>query len=306
MKNIKLLVGVAVLTFTFLPAIQTGAQNNPKKITNEFSERDEIRQTFRLSADAQVEVSNIRGAVISGAVEIETANIEFAKVEIIRSAQNRNDLEEYKINIENTPKSLIIRGETRPRNAASAYELDVRHQVKLTLPRRVNLSIKNVVGKVQIGDVLGNLSVANIGGSLVAGNIDGQVQISVVTGNVNVGQASRQVEIKSVSGDVKIARVFDSLDLSVITGAVSVRIESLGESGAEINSVSGKVELQLKNELNAQLIVNNVSGKISFEIPNVTVQSRESAYAMRALIGKGGPPISINIVTNDVRLIPSK
>jgi hypothetical protein len=49
-----------------------------------------------------------------------------------------------------------------------------------------------------------------------------------------------------------------------------------------------------------------VSGKISFEIPNGSVQNRESAYAMRALIGKGGPPISISIVTNDVRLIPTK
>ncbi len=301
MKHIKLLVGVMALIIFVLRMAEVSAQNHHQENGNVFGEREEIRQTFRLAPDARVEVSGIQGSV-----EIETANIEVVEINIVRSAQSRKDLDEYKIGIENDSRSLIIRGETRRSSSSLSLGPDVQHQVKIRLPRRVNLSIKNVAGKVQIGDVLGNLSVANIGGSLVAGNIDGQVQISVVTGNVTVGQASRQVEIKSVSGDVKIARVFDSLYLSVITGAVFARIESLGERGAEINSVSGKVELQLKNELNAQLIVNNVSGKISFEIPNGSVQSRESAYAMRALIGKGGPPISINIVTNDVRLIPSK
>jgi hypothetical protein len=370
MKNIKLLVGVTALVITFLQAADVSAQNNLKGNINEYRERDEIRQTFRLAPDARVEVSSIRGSV-----EIETANIEVAEIYIVRSAKSKSDLNEYKIDIQNALQSLIIRGETRRSNSGSSYGFDVRHKVKLRLPRRVNLSINTIAGGIQAGDVGGDVSVSSvsgsliigavkgqlqvsvisggvtvgqvggrteiksvsgnvkiaradnslnasvvsggvqigdvggqllvnsIGGSLNAGAVDGQVQINVVSGSVSIGRISGQAEVKSVSGDVKIARIVDYLNVSVVSGRVTVGIAALEKRGVEINSVSGQVEIQIGDELNAQLIANNISGKVSLEIPKVTVQSRPNAYAMRALIGKGGSPISINVVTSDVRFV---
>src|SRR5690348_16521579 len=93
---IILLVGgiASVLTVPQVAAFFT--QN--KRNDSELRERDEIRQTFKLTPGTRVEVSSIRGAV-----EIETANIEVAEIHIVRSAQSRADLEEFKIGIENKP-----------------------------------------------------------------------------------------------------------------------------------------------------------------------------------------------------------
>jgi len=301
MKHIKLLVGVMALIIFVLRMAEVSAQNHHQENGNEFGEREEIRQTFRLAPDARVEVSGIQGSV-----EIETANIEVAEINIVRSAQSRKDLEEYKIGIKNDSQSLSIRGETRRSNSGDGFGPDVHHQVKIRLPFSVNLSIKNIAGEVLVGDVGGNLSVGSVGGSLVIGAVNGRLQINVISGGVTVGRVGGQIEIKSVGGNVKIAQTVDYLNISVVTGTVSVGIAALEKRGVEINSISGQVELQIKDKLNAQLITNNVSGKVSIEIPNVTVQSRPNAYAMSALIGKGGSPISINVITSDVRFVRSK
>ncbi len=62
------------------------------------------------------------------------------------------------------------------------------------------------------------------------------------------------------------------------------------------------LEATFRGELNAQLSTDSISGKLFIEVPNVTMQSSPDASAIRALIGKGGPPISIIGVSQSVRL----
>ena len=270
---------------------------NQRKEDPEFSERDEIRKTFPITLGARVEVSSIRGSV-----EIETANIEVAEVHIVRSARSRADLEQHKIDIESTPQSLVIRSEQLQHNSGSGYGPDVRHQVMLKLPRRVELSVRSISGHARIGDVEGQLIVNSISGSLSVGAVDGQVQVSSVSGDVDIGQVNQSVEIKSVSGNVNIGQVVGFLDVSNISGALSAVISKLAQRGVQINSVSGQVELRFRYELNAQLSTNSISGKVSIEVPNVTMQSSPGASSLRAVIGKGGSSISINNVSGGIRL----
>jgi DUF4097 and DUF4098 domain-containing protein YvlB len=267
------------------------------KESNNLGEQDEIRQTVKLAPGTRVEVSSIRGSV-----EIETADIDSAEIHIVRSAQSRAELEQYKVSIENKQQGLIIRGEQRQGKSGSGFGPDVRHQVILRLPRRVDLSIQSIGGEVGIGDVGGQLTVSSISGSLNVGAVDGQVQVSGVSGAVTLGRVNRQVEIKSVSGNVKIEQVLGALNVSGISGVLSAGISKLAQGGVQVNSVSGQVELRFRDELNAQLSTDNITGTVSIEVPNVNVQSRSGASAIRAMIGKGGPTISINGVSNGVRL----
>jgi DUF4097 and DUF4098 domain-containing protein YvlB len=123
-----------------------------------------------------------------------------------------------------------------------------------------------------------------------------------VSGSVDIGQVKQQAEIKSASGNVTIGQVMGSLDVSSVSGTLSAGISKLGDRGVQIDSVSGQVELHFRGELNAQLSTDSISGKVSIEVPNVTMQSSPNANAIRALIGKGGPPISIKGVSKGVRL----
>lgn len=341
------------------------AQNREK--SDELRERDEIRQTLPLTPGTRVEVSSIRGAV-----EIETADIGVAEIYIVRSAQSRSDLEQYKIGIENKPQSLTIRGEQRERNSGAGYGPDVLHRVMLRLPRRIDLSVHSVSGQVRIGDVNGQVVVSgvgdahgqvqvssvsgvvtigqvnqqvevegvggnvriehvsgslnvsgvsgevwigdvsgkliinSVGGSVITGALGGPVQIKGVSGGVTVDRITGQTELRSVGGNVKIGQIEDSLDASGVAGTVSVGIAKLGYRGVQIKSISGQVELRFKGGLNAQLSTDNISGKLSIDLPNVTIQSKPNATAVRAVIGEGGVTISINGVGKDVRLAPQR
>jgi DUF4097 and DUF4098 domain-containing protein YvlB len=300
---------------------------------NNLPEQQETRQTFKLTPGTHVEVSRIKGSV-----DIETADIDTAEIYIVSSAESRQVLEQYKIVIEHSSQSLIISGAPQEGNSRSGFGPDVRHQVRLRLPRRIELAIQSISGEVRIGDVGGQLIANSVGGVLTVGTVSGQVQINSVSGGVRlgdvggqliansiggvlsvgavngqvqvngvsggvaIGRVNRQVELKSVSGGVKIEQAVGSLDVTGVSGALSVGISKLGMGGVQIRNVSGEVELRFSDELNAQLNTDNISGKVSLDVPRVNVQSRERETAIRAVIGKGGPTISIIGVSNSVRL----
>lgn len=299
-QSMIIILGGALASLLVIPQMASLFAQNKRAGDGELRERDEIRQTFRLTPGTHVEVSSIRGTV-----EIETADTEVAEVHIVRSAERRADLEKFKVTVENKPQGLIIRGEQNQRTSGSGFDADVHHHVMLKLPRRVDLSVQSVSGAVKVGDVGGQLMVNSVSGSLSIGVVDGQVQVGSVSGGVSIGQANRQAEIKSVSGNLSIGQAIGSLNVMSVSGTLSAGISQLGQRGVHISSVSGEVELRFKDELNAQLSTDNISGELSLEVPNVNVQSRPNASALRALIGKGGPPISINSVSKGVRLVKS-
>jgi hypothetical protein len=293
---ITLLGGAIASLITLSQAATCFAQTNDKE-SRDLRERDEFRQTFSLTPGALVEVSSIRGSV-----EVETANTEVAEVRILRSARSRVELEQFKVGVERKPQGLAIRGEQTMRDSGQGFTADVRHQVWLRLPMRVALSVRSVSGDVRVGNVGGQLTVNSVSGSMRAGAVDGQVLVSGVSGGVSIGETRGQVEIKSVSGNVSIEETNEAVDVTSVSGFVLAGVRKLGERGAHISSVSGEVELRFVSEPNAQLSVNNVSGELSIELPDVTVQSRTGRSAAQALIGKGGPLISINGVSRGVRL----
>jgi DUF4097 and DUF4098 domain-containing protein YvlB len=227
----------------------------------ELPERDEIRQTYELTSGARVEVSGINGSV-----EIETSNVRSAEVHIVRSANDRADLEFHKIIIEHTPDKLVVRGEKDRERRSLGRGREVRQRVMMKIPRQVDLLTSGVNGKVNIGA------------------IDGPVQVSGVNGRVDVAQARGYSH------------------LSGINGRVSITITELGERGIHVSGVNGGVDLQFAEELNADLNVSAVNGSVSTEVPNVTVQGKLDRNNFRARIGNGGSPISVSGVNGRVRL----
>jgi hypothetical protein len=295
--TVIILILGAVASMAALPGACASFVQERHEGSGELRERDEIHRSYPLAPGASVEVLSIRGSV-----EIETANIEVAEIYIVRTAQNRAALEQYRVSVENQPQGLIIRGEQRTRNSDSGFGPDVRHQVRLRLPRAVNLSVNSIGGSVSVGDISGQLSVNSVSGSLKASAVAGQVQINSVSGGVQIGRVTQSVEIKNVSGNVSLGQAVGALEVSGVSGSLSAGISELGQRGVHINSVSGQVELRFSGPLNAQLSANHVSGKVSIDVPNVTMQNASSTSAVRVLIGTGGYPITINGVSSSVRI----
>ena len=106
----------------------------------------------------------------------------------------------------------------------------------------------------------------------------------------------------SVSGDVEVEGVRSEMQLSTVSGDVMLQMTGYA---THANTVSGNVIVDMPSGANAEISFNTVSGRVSSDFP-VTLQGRDSDRrargSFRASIGNGGPDLSINTVSGDVRL----
>ncbi|MBA3240012.1 MAG: hypothetical protein H0T60_02145, partial [Acidobacteria bacterium] len=227
------------------------------------STRDEIRRSFRLAQGARVEVRHINGTV-----EIETADTVTAEVHIVSTADNPEDLESRRVIIEDSPDSLVVRGESGGgggwwRRLWGGGQ--VRQQLRLVIPRGASLAVRHVNGPLAVGEM------------------DGAVEVRHVNGRVELARVSGRTEVAHVNGGVKLA------------------LARLDEQGMEVSHINGNVEIRLKESLDADIDVSNHNGGFALNAPNVTSQERESRSTFRARLGSGGPEISIRRVNGNMR-----
>jgi hypothetical protein len=231
---------------------------------SEFTEKDEVRQSYQLTPGAVVRVAGINGGV-----DVETTSGSAAEVHIVRSARTRADLEHRKVIIEHTGSSLTVRGENDgERRYARGEQPQVRQRVTLRLPRQIDFTASGINGRTNVGEV------------------DGPVKISGINGKVEVAQAVGYSE------------------LSGINGTVIVTISQLGERGIRVSGINGAVELRFTDALNADLKVTGINGSVNADMPNVSVLGTVSRNNFNARIGSGGSPITVSGVNGRVRLAP--
>ena len=282
----------ATALLTIMMVLAAGSATAPAQ-RGDFREREEINQTYELAPGARVEVSSIRGPV-----EIVNSDTPAAQVQIIRTARTRADLEHYKIEVQKTGDSLVVRGvqEHGERN------IQVNHHVILKVPRSINLTVSSVSGSLKVGDVLGETRVSSISGSANIGNVGEKLQVSSISGSLEVGNVGSDARVNSISGNLGLGQVNGSLDVSSVSGGLNVTLVSLSAQGIHIKSVSGSIEIRFKSDVNADFSAEGVSGQVYLDVPNVVREGEERSSDVRARIGGGGTPITIKSVSGNIRL----
>lgn len=226
--------------------------------------REEIRQSYKLTPGAEVEV---RG--INGSVEVNTIEGDTAEVHVVRKADNPGELERSKIVIEQTPTSLIVYNKKNEGSGGGKWwkfwdDGNVRHEVVLNLPRRVELTTKGVNGAVKIGE------------------IEGAVRLNGINGRVELAQAQGFAEVSGVNG------------------GVTVGVTKLGEKGLSVSGVNGGIKIRVGADVNADVRIKGHNGGTSLDLPNMTEQEKTRS-TLTARIGTGGAPISISGVNGGIK-----
>src|SRR4030095_3927231 len=215
---------------------------------SDWPEKDEFQQSYTRAPRSQVEVKGINGSVT-----IETTNGSTAEVHVIRSARKREDLEYRKVVVEQVGSRFIVRGEN---DSEGRRHADVRQQIMLKLPRKVDLEVHGINGSVKAGEIEGHGSVSGVNG---------------------------KVELTQVGGINKI---------SGINGSVSVSVARLDPEGMKISGVNGRVDVQFSETLNAEIHASGINGKVEKDLPETSLLSEWSRSNFKAKVGSGGPIIS--------------
>ena len=223
----------------------------------------QFAETFLLPAGFRVELSGI-----SGAVDIECHDGDEAEVRIVGEAS-----------VERTDAALVIQGN---RDGAATQEM------KLRLPRRITLAVKDLHGPLNIGEV------------------DGPVSINSVNGPVTLAGASGVVKINSVSGNVEVGKINAGLSVFSVSGSVSANVAVLNENGIQVKSISGPVELFFEDQVEADINIEQVSGKIKVKLNGFDSNGDEQRSSLHTVVGKGTAPVIISSISGSVRIKGNK
>jgi len=231
----------------------------------EGTETEGFHQTYPLSANGRIELQNINGPV-----QIKAWDHNEVKVDAIKRAGSKHDLDEVQIKIDSGKDSLSIRTEyarhehTWTRNDPGSVDY------VLTVPRNSRLDEINLVnGDLEIEGVSGEVRASCVNGRLRASSLSGRAELSTVNGNLeaNFDRLSSPIEVSSVNAKLLLTLPSDAkadIEASTVSGSISndfgIRVANHKWVGHELNGELGGGCTRVR--------VSNVNGRIEIRHAN--------------------------------------
>lgn len=234
-------------------AVNRSQNNNVPVPMAELVVSDEIEkfeQTYPLSKNGNVSVSNVNGSIT-----VEAWDRDEVKLEATKIADSKETLSDVEIKVESTADSFSVEADYQSwkwkdkRNENRNRKLEV--EFRLSVPRTAVLNeIETVNGSVTVSNFTNITKISAVNGNVVANNLRGAANLSTVNGQVTAD--------------------FDRVD---------------GGSKINLSTVNGTVSLIVPSELNATIKADSLNGNITndFGLP-----MRKGQYVGRDLYGRVG------------------
>ncbi len=233
---------------------------------------EKFQQAYALNAGGTVSLQNINGSV-----KITTWDKNEVKIEAVKYADDKKDLDNLKIEIDASNDIVAIHTrypEERDEHHSHGYEVEYT----LTIPKGANLD------KVDL--------------------INGEIDISGVTG---------MVAASTVNGAIHAKNLVGGCDLKTINGEVEAEFVAMAaESSARLKSVNGAVVVRIPASANANVEASTTMGHITNEFGLQTSrESNEVDYArmgdsLHGKIGNGGASLRVKTVNGSIRILKSE
>lgn len=235
-------------------------------------ETEKFEQTYPLSRNGNVSVSNVNGSIVVEAWDRDEVRLEATKI-----ADSRESLADVEIKVNATADSFSVEtdykswkwGDKRNENRNRKLEVEFR----LSVPRTAVLNeIETVNGSVSVSNFTNVTKISAVNGNVTASNLRGAANLSTVNGEVNADfdrvEASSKISLSTVNGkvnlvlpsDVSATVKADSLN-GTITNDFGLPVRKGqyvgrdmygriggGESQIKLNSVNGNLSVNRKND----------------------------------------------------------
>src|SRR5258705_2468093 len=144
------------------------------------AETEEFHQTYPLSANGRIELENVNGPV-----SIKAWDRNEVKVDAIKRANRKPDLQEVEIQVHSDSNSLSIRTHYPEHNPTWVRNNPGSVEYALMVPRTARLQdISLVNGNLDVEGVNGDVRPSCVNGRLSARNLCGRTELSTVNGNL--------------------------------------------------------------------------------------------------------------------------
>lgn len=230
---------------------------------------EEFHQTYAIASDGRIELDNINGPV-----HISSWDRNEVKVDAVKYADNKDRLEEAKIEIDSGKDYLSIKTRYPDHDHTwnwGSHNNPASVEYTLTVPRNARLD-----------------EIKLINGSLDITGVSGEVRASCING---------RMDAHDLAGRAK---------LSTINGKLDARFSQLAGQDIDLNSVNGALALTIPSDSNAEVEASTVSGGIGNDFGLHVNNHRFVGHDVRGQIGKGGARIHLSDVNGRIDILHAK
>lgn len=259
MKKLMLCAAAATLL--------TGATLHAVELTEKFD------KTF--AAKATVGVDNVNGSVTVQSWDRNEIRVEAEKTVDGSGEAAKTALKELRIDVREEGDSLRIRT-IHPKDndggffswlAGNHVDANVRYTV--TVPRRTNLDLETVNGRIE------------------AREIDGVM------------------ELETTNGKIEVARCAGRVSAETTNGGIVAQLNATSPGRMELETTNGSVEIQLPAGFRANLDARTTNGSIKSDFP-ITIQGTMDRNRLSGSLNGGGEELRIRTTNGSVKILKSQ
>ena len=273
-----------------------------------------INESRKASADARIDVSNIKGEVtISG----------WDKAEVSISGSLGDGAKS--LSVEGGADHLVIKVQPPDKQSWFSWGAESRMGdtvLDLKVPRNAEMKIEVVSADVALSGVAGrSLNVTSVSGKLrldteakevevdsVSGNIDlsGKAErghLETVSGNVRARGLAGQIKFETVSGDVDAENGdYREINAGTVSGNINLRGKPTKDARVEVETMSGDVHLYLPSDVSAHLRATTFSGSIRSDFGKVKDEDHGPGSSLDATAGEGDSRVNLQTFSGDIEV----
>jgi DUF4097 and DUF4098 domain-containing protein YvlB/uncharacterized protein YacL (UPF0231 family) len=246
--------GLLLSSSTEQPAVRTHAvvEPAPAIAATVGDEIEKFEQSYPLSKNGNVSVSNVNGSIIVEAWDRDEVRLEATKI-----ADSKETLADVELKINSTADSFRVDAEYKSWMGGDNGKENNNRYRKLEVEFRLSVPRAAVLNEIE-----------------------------TVNGSVTVSNFINITKVSTVNGNVSAANLRGAANLSTVNGTVSADFERVDPSSKiNLNTVNGQVNLVVPSDLNATIKADSLNGNITndFGLP-----VRKGQYVGRDMYGRVG------------------
>jgi hypothetical protein len=143
--------------------------------------------------------------------------------------------------------------------------VDMQVRYELTIPRSMNLDVRNTNGTIHLTDVTGHL------------------------------------ELDTTNGKIEVARCAGSIDASTTNGGIQADLVSVAKGqSVRLETTNGRIEITVPANLAADVEAGTTNGSISTDLPIQTTQFKRNS--LRGTINGGGTSVRLHTTNGGIAI----
>ncbi len=273
-----------------------------------------INETRAVSADARIDVSNIKGAVTVSAWDKNEVAISGTLGDGAKALGIAGDAQHLTIKVEPPDKQGWFSWGADARMGDTLLDIKVPKSAQLKIEvvsadvavsgvAGRSLDIESVSGKLRLDSAAKELGISSVSGNIDLTGTADRAHLETVSGDIRARGIGGQIKFESVSGDIDFDGAdYRELNAGSVSGGIKLRGKPDKSARVDVETMSGDVHLYMPGDASMHLHASSFSGSIRSDFGSVKEPDHGPGSSLDATSGAGDGQVKLESFSGDIEI----